>query len=565
MSIWTLAKKELRLLVRDRRAALILVAMPLVFILTLGLLLGENFGQKPDDRLRVSIVDEDDGFTLDEALCCFAMTPQPGGMPAALTFAAANRIGRFPYQPWSRMVRRDLAETAGIRVEVIDSRDEAQELVAEHRRAAVLIFEPGFSQRIAACSFLTGGINPFHRDGVYLDRIDVNMLTDSKQPGGAAIIEQVAQVSLMRVILPWMIGRAFERLSDPEFIEILGREVNLPVPTRWRFLAGKDKISLSELLVMAASNDPRVAESYKQKVGGGVQNALREQFRKYELTGKTWSALTRSLGASPQGTGLPILATTTVGLTASPQAPAPLLASSVLYPEQPRQAMQESPYVNLEGSGPLKRGAARYQLLVPSYTVMFAFFLVMTVGWLFVAERREGTLKRLRAAPITRSQILLGKLIPCFLLSLGQGILLLVAGRLLFGMRWGPEQWSLGEQIGHLFPVIFATSLAAMGLALLVAVLARTEIQVALYGALPALVLALIGGCVLPREMMPEQTQQLSLLTPQGWALSAYRELLDPNPTALPNLAIVYRACVVLACFGLGFLALAWWFMKLED
>ena len=45
---------------------------------------------------------------------------------------------------------------------------------------------------------------------------------------------------------------------------------------------------------------------------------------------------------------------------------------------------------------------------------MFAYFLVLTVGWLFVAERRQGTLKRLRAAPLSRSEILLGKLLPCF-------------------------------------------------------------------------------------------------------------------------------------------------------
>src|SRR5207247_10444006 len=92
-----------------------------------------------------------------------------------------------------------------------------------------------------------------------------------------------------------------------------------------------------------------------------------------------------------------------------------------------------------ERSGLIQRGAQRYQILVPSYTVMFAFFLVLTVGWLFVAERRQGTLLRLRAAPLSRGQILLGKLIPCLLLSLGQGFFLLLAGRLVFGMSWGAE------------------------------------------------------------------------------------------------------------------------------
>ena len=56
--------------------------------------------------------------------------------------------------------------------------------------------------------------------------------------------------------------------------------------------------------------------------------------------------------------------------------------------------------------------------------------------------------------------------------------------------------------------------------------------QVALYGAVPVLVLALVGGCVLPREMMPEQTQKLTLVTPHGWALDAYRELLNADPSA---------------------------------
>src|SRR5207249_5674857 len=124
-------------------------------------------------------------------------------------------------------------------------------------------------------------------------------------------------------------------------------------------------------------------------------------------------------------------------------------------------------------------------------------------------------------------------------LSLGQGIFLLVAGKLVFGLRWGPDQWSLGYQFLWLLPVVFTTSMAAMGLALLVSALARTEIQVALYGALPVLVLALIGGCILPREMMPEQTRSISFLTPHGWALDAYRELLDINPNTVPNLKII--------------------------
>jgi len=532
MTIWTLAKKELRLLVRDRLGAIILLGMPLLFILILGLLLGENFGQRSDDRLRITLLDLDEGPGLEG-------------------------------QTWAEVVKKDLAETAGIKVETVQDRTEAEQLIAYHKKATILIFEPTFSRKINQCSFLVDGINPFHRDGVYLHKIDAHILKDSKQPGASSIIEQVAQVSLLRVLLPWMIGRAFDRLSDPGFIQILGDEVNLPVPAAGQLVLGK-KITLGKMLEMAAGKNTPEATLYRQKVGEGVKVALREQFKNYNLTGKTWASLTRSLAKKQT---LPTLAASVAGLLAAPAGLGPLVAVTTLTPDRSLEPAAEtdiSDYINRDGSGFLSRGAQRYQILVPSYTVMFAFFLVMNVGWVFVAERRQGTLKRLQAAPITRGQILLGKLVPYFLLSLGQGLFLLVAGRLIFGMRWGPESWSLLEQLAALLPVVFTTSMAAMGLALLVAAVARSELQVALYGAVPVLILALIGGCVLPREMMPEQAQAASLLTPQGWALDAYRELLDPDSNSVPNLIIVYKACGVLACFGVVFSGLAWWLLRLD-
>jgi ABC-type multidrug transport system permease subunit len=147
---------------------------------------------------------------------------------------------------------------------------------------------------------------------------------------------------------------------------------------------------------------------------------------------------------------------------------------------------------------------------------------------------------------------------------LAQGVFLLIAGRAVFGMHWGPETWPLGQQLLWLAPIVFSTSLAAVGLALLVAALARTEMQVTLYGAVPVLVLALIGGCVLPREMMPDETQTLTLISPHAWALDAYRELLIPDPAKGPNPKIVWYSCTALAVFGVSFLTLSWWRLRLD-
>src|SRR5262249_7901466 len=201
--------------------------------------------------------------------------------------------------------------------------------------------------------------NPFHRDGVNLGMLDAEMLIDPTQKAAASIIAQVAQVTLLRVVLPWMIGRAFEKLSEPAFIELMGNEVRLPVPKGAEFLfrfkgitLQEGKASLNDALRVAATDDKALKE-YRDKVGTGVQGSLSKLFAKYELTGKSWAALTRSVPRQGGGEG------------------------------------EIQSYVHEGGFGVLRRGAVLYQTLVPSYTVMFAFFLVLAVSWLFVAERRQ--------------------------------------------------------------------------------------------------------------------------------------------------------------------------------
>jgi ABC-type multidrug transport system permease subunit len=475
MVIWTLAKKDLRLLLGDRRAVVILLAMPVLFILVLGVALGK-------DQLRISIVDMDNGEYV--------------------------RAGDFPPEKWSQMFIHDLKQTApDIEVESL-SLDQARQKINTRKRAAVLVFGPNFSRKVSQCSFLQDGINPFNRNGVNLSLLDAELLRDETQGTAAAIIEQAAQVTLLRIILPWMIGRAFEKIGDPAFLDLLAKEEQLPG------------------MVKSFFNSPLITEKQKLALGTGLQNALEGLFSKYNLKGKTWETLTQ-----------PKSATQTSGKTATEGEENNITASAE------------------EGPSFLNRGDLRYQSLVPSYTVMFAFFLVLTVGWLFVSERRQGTLKRLRAAPLSRTQILLGKMVPCFLLSLGQGFFLLAAGKVVFDMK-------LGNQPVWLASVVVATSFAAMGLSLLVASMARTEAQVAIYGTLLVLVLAGISGCLMgDPELMPERMKFLSRFTPHAWAMDAYSQLLlRPQP----NLLLVAQACAVLVLFGAGFVALAWWVLRLD-
>jgi hypothetical protein len=289
-----------------------------------------------------------------------------------------------------------------------------------------------------------------------------------------------------------MIGQAFEQIGTDPFM---------------------DKM---EKYIPALGLAYRVPGFSKQSLGKGIQKGIKGYFSEYDFTAKTWAGLTNS------------------------------------QPPPPREA-NVSAYQG-DGSGVIRRGAARYQVLVPSYTVTFAFFLVLTTGWLFVAERRHGTMARLRAAPVSRGQILLGKVIPCLVVSLCQSAFLLLAGRVVFGMNWGPHPLLL-------IPVVICTSFAAVGLSVLVAGVSRTETQVAVYGTLLVLVLAGISGSLMPRDMMPEEMRQISKVTPHAWALEAYSQLLA-NPE--PQVDLVWQSCAALVGFAILFFVLAWWWMRLD-
>src|SRR4051794_4517631 len=124
-AIVTLARKDLRLLFRDPRAVLILLAMPLIFILVLGISLGEGFGQKAAERLRVSVCVLDQGpprffdrtAMIREQLGGLASTPLAGNAFAGgLGLVAMNDRLWYPHDAWSDRLLADLGETAGISV-----------------------------------------------------------------------------------------------------------------------------------------------------------------------------------------------------------------------------------------------------------------------------------------------------------------------------------------------------------------------------------------------------------------------------------------------------------------
>jgi len=195
------------------------------------------------------------------------------------------------------------------------------------------------------------------------------------------------------------------------------------------------------------------------------------------------------------------------------------------------------------------RASIVYQVLVPSYPVMFVFFIVNFMARSFISERDIGTLNRLRIAPVTKIGLMLGKTVPFLLISLVQTSILFLAGRLLFGMSWGTTPFGI-------LPVMLCTSMSATALGLLVATVVKTDSQVSAYANTLVLVMAGISGCLMPRSWQPEVMQQVGLITPHAWALIAYDQLLNRD---LPDLHVVAQSCGALVAYSAGFLLIGWW------
>jgi ABC-2 type transport system permease protein len=157
--------------------------------------------------------------------------------------------------------------------------------------------------------------------------------------------------------------------------------------------------------------------------------------------------------------------------------------------------------------------------VVPGNAVLFGFFIALTCALSFAEERRTGTWRRLLASPVPPSTLLLAKLLPYVALGAIQVSLLFLVGAFGFGMK-------VTGSIPALLTLTIGVACCAATLGLAIAAFSATEKQISSLGSVIILIMGLLGGCMVPRVLMPPILQQIGLAVPHGWALDGYNAVI---------------------------------------
>jgi ABC-2 type transport system permease protein len=194
------------------------------------------------------------------------------------------------------------------------------------------------------------------------------------------------------------------------------------------------------------------------------------------------------------------------------------------------------------------------EVAVPGFTVLFVFLAAQTTARSIYDEKKVGSFRRLLAAPISKSSLLAGKIIPNFLTALIQTVVIFAFGA--YGLSlMGLTPVNLGQDPLALSLAIVLIALCSSALGIVIAALAKTENQI---GGLSTLLLwgfGTLGGSIIPVFILEPMLGPIPKALPHYWA----NRVLDNIMVRGMMLADVSLEMVALFGFTLVFFLVGLW------
>lgn len=192
---------------------------------------------------------------------------------------------------------------------------------------------------------------------------------------------------------------------------------------------------------------------------------------------------------------------------------------------------------------------AGFALGAQSQLVLFIFLTSLTGAAQLILSRTLGVSRRMLSTSTPMPAILLGEALGRFGVGLFQGLFIVAATAIIFGVAWGDP---LGAAA-----LVIAFSLVSAGVAMLIGAVANNAEQASSVGVFAGLGIGALGGSMVPPEIFPPLMQTISWFTPHRWTLDGFRELIAGG-----SLVDVLPQLGVLAAFAVILLALATWRLR---
>src|SRR5579859_343757 len=178
--------------------------------------------------------------------------------------------------------------------------------------------------------------------------------------------------------------------------------------------------------------------------------------------------------------------------------------------------------------------------------VILTITMVLVTAMAIVRERERGTLEQLIVTPVTRTELMIGKIAPYVAVGLVQMTTVLFLGRWVFDVP-------LTGNLLLLYGVTLVFIVASLAFGLLISTLVRTQaqaIQASFFFVLPNI---LLSGFMFPRAAMPAVAQWIGLALPLMYFLKILRGILLKGV----GIESLWPEVAALAAFGAVVITLA--------
>ncbi|CCM62185.1 ABC transporter permease [Candidatus Microthrix parvicella] len=190
-------------------------------------------------------------------------------------------------------------------------------------------------------------------------------------------------------------------------------------------------------------------------------------------------------------------------------------------------------------------GLGEFDLGAAQQLSLFMFLTALTGSAMLIQSRELGVTRRELSAPVTAGQVIGGEVLGRFVISLTQGLYMVVGTAVLFGVNWG-DPLATGLVVAS-FAGVSAAAAMVLG-SLMDNANAAGGLGIGL-----GLVVAGLGGSMLPIELFPSSLTVVSALTPHRWAYEAYAEIQRRGggvADVLPQLGVLVAMTALLLPLG---------------